>query len=508
MTRLPAPWIKYALALLTAVLLVVAFPPLNLVFLAPVALTPLLLALLWEPRPWHRFLLGYVAGNVYWFATCYWIQFVLEVHGGMGRWGGWGSFLLLSLIKSLHLAVFSMLAGALLPRWYAIPGVAALWTGIERTHGPLGFAWLALGNGGIDMALPMRLAPLVGVYGLSFLFALIAAGIALLIARRPRRELAWLAAVVVLVVLPPLPESHAGTETAVLVQPNIPEEAEWTPVAAEAAEHRLVNLTAAAAAAGNTNLMVWPESPGPFYYYADPGFREKVTALAREAHAWFVFGTVAETPAGQPLNSAVLLAPDGHLVDRYDKIFLVPFGEFIPPLFGWVNRISQEAGDFSSGQRVVVFPAGQDRLGTFICYESAFPHLVRRFAKQGANVLVNISNDGYFGHSVARQQHLLLVRMRAAENGRWILRATNDGITAVVDPAGRITGHLPMYQEATGRLKYSAEEGITPYTEFGDWFAWACLMAAAILLVVSQWPTYLADAPEVVKAKRGGKKAR
>ena len=116
MSRLPAPWTKYALALLTAVLLVVAFPPLNLVFLAPVALTPLLLALLWEPRPWHRFLLGYVAGNVYWFATCYWIQFVLEVHGGMGRWGGWGSFLLFSLFKSLHLALFGMLAGALLPR--------------------------------------------------------------------------------------------------------------------------------------------------------------------------------------------------------------------------------------------------------------------------------------------------------------------------------------------------------------------------------------------------------
>src|SRR5271157_735289 len=157
MSRLPAPWTKYGLALLTAVLLVVAFPPLDLVFLAPVALTPLLLALLWEPRPGHRFLLGYLAGNVYWFATCYWIQFVLEVHGGMGRWGGWGSFLLFSLIKSLHFAVFSMLAGALLPRWYAIPGVAALWTGLERTHGPLGFAWLALGNAGIDMALPMRL---------------------------------------------------------------------------------------------------------------------------------------------------------------------------------------------------------------------------------------------------------------------------------------------------------------------------------------------------------------
>jgi apolipoprotein N-acyltransferase len=497
MTRLPAPWIKYALALLTAVLLVLAFPPLNLVIFAPLALTPLLLALLWEPRPWHRFLLGYLTGNVYWFATCYWIQFVLEVHGGMGRWGGWGSFLLFSLAKSLHFAVFAMLAGVLLPRWYAIPAVAALWTGIERTHGLLGFAWLALGNAGIDMALPMRLAPLVGVYGLSFFFAMVAAGVALLIARRPRRELAWLAAVVVLVVLPPLPEPSAGTRTAVLVQPNISEEAEWTPVTADAAERRLVNLTAAAAAAGETNLMVWPESPGPFYYYADPGFREKITALARETHAWFIFGTVAETPANHPLNSAVLLAPDGHLVDRYDKIFLVPFGEFIPPLFSFVNRITQEAGDFSPGQRIVVFPAGDGRLGTFICYESAFPHLVRQFVQQGANVLVNISNDGYFGHSVARQQHLLLVRMRAAENRRWILRATNDGITAALDPAGRITGRLPMYEESTGRMKYSLETGITPYTEFGDWFAWSCLIAAAILLVISQWPTYLADAPEV-----------
>lgn len=171
-----------------------------------------------------------------------------------------------------------------------------------------------------------------------------------------------------------------------------------------------------------------------------------------------------------------------------------------------MNRISQEAGDFSPGQRVVVFPAGDDKLGTFICYESAFPHLVRRFVKQGATVLVNISNDGYFGHSIARQQHLLLVRMRAAENGRWILRATNDGITAVVDPAGRIGGRLPMYTVSTGRFRYSAEDGITPYTEFGDWFAWGCLLAALILSAASQWPTYLTNAPEVVR--RGSQKKR
>jgi len=389
----------------------------------------------------------------------------------------------------------------LLSRWYAAPAVAALWTGIERTHGPLGFAWLMLGNAGIGMAAPMRLAPLVGVYGLSFVFALIAATVALLILRRPRRELAWLAVLVALPFLPPLPEPSAGTETAVLVQPNLPEEADWMPVTIDAAQRRLVDVTAAAAESGPTNLIVWPESPGPFDYYRDASFREKVTELAQQTHAWFIFGTVAETPQGQPLNSAVILSPDGRLVDRYDKIYLVPFGEFIPPLFGWVNHISraaaEEAGDFVPGHRIVVAPAGEDKVGTFICYESAFPHLVRQFVKQGANVLVNISNDGYFGHSNARQQHLLLVRMRAAENRRWILRDTNDGITAVVDPAGRVTGGLAMYQLATGRFRYSPESSITPYSEFGDWFAWGCLIAAAALLIVSQRPTYLKNAPEV-----------
>ena len=118
-------------------------------------------------------------------------------------------------------------------------------------------------------------------------------------------------------------------------------------------------------------------------------------------------------------------------------------------------------------------------------------------------MLVNISNDGYFGHSVARRQHLLLVRMRAAENGRWLLRATNDGITAVVDPAGRVTGGLPMYEESTGRFRYSPETRVTPYSQFGDWFAWGCLVISTILLGISQLPTYRADAPELRKPRLG-----
>jgi apolipoprotein N-acyltransferase len=203
-----------------------------------------------------------------------------------------------------------------------------------------------------------------------------------------------------------------------------------------------------------------------------------------------LFGTVGETGHREPLNSAVMLNPNGDLIDRYDKINLVPFGEYVPKFFGFVNRITQEAGDFVPGNRIVVFPENDHRLGVFICYESVFPHEVRQFVRQAADLLVNLSNDGYFGHSAAREQHLEIARMRAAENRRWLIRSTNDGITATIDPAGRITQRLPMYQEAVARINYGYESSTTFYTEHGDWFAWGCWLGAAAALFCSQIPHY------------------
>ena len=147
------------------------------------------------------------------------------------------------------------------------------------------------------------------------------------------------------------------------------------------------------------------------------------------------------------------------MVDRYDKINLVPFGEFVPNVFWWVNRVTKEAGDFAPGSRIVEFPVNGHKVGVFICYESAFPDLVREFARGGAEVLVNLSNDGYFGRSAAREQHLDLVRMRAAENRRWILRATNDGITVTVDPAGRIVLSRAAVSGNCGRRDLSVSVG-------------------------------------------------
>lgn len=482
--------LNWALSILSAALLILVFPGFQLVWLAPVALAPLLVAMARESRPWRRFLMGWVAGIVYWFGVCYWIQFVLAVHGGMGELEGWALFLLFCLVKALHLAVFALVAGILLRRWWAAPAVAALWVAIEVTHGSLGFAWLALGNAGIDMGVPLRLAPITGVYGLSFVFALLSAALALAILGRPRRELAWLALLVPVPLLPSLPAAETGRDSALLVQPNIPVNQDWTPDSLDRFERQQVMQSLRGVLeerAHPPSIVAWPEDPGPFYYYEDPHLRAYADNLARTAHVWLLLGIVAHASDGAPLNSATLVSPDGQAVSRYDKVNLVPFGEFVPSPFRWLTqKISQEAGDFEAGRRVVVSSAGDHRLGTFICYESVFPNFVRKFAAGGAEVLFNLSNDGWFGKSAARRQHLSIVRMRAAENRRWILRATNDGITATIDSAGRLRGTLPLYTEATSYTGFSYVADRTFYTRFGDWFPALCATLALLALVADR----------------------
>ncbi len=233
------------LSLLSAILLLLIFPKFDLRFLAPVALTPLLIALARTNQAWLRFVYGWSAGIFYWFFLCTWIQFVLEVHGGMGRWGGWGSFLLFCLLKGLHLAVFSWLAGPLMRTVYALPAVAALWTGLERTHETFGFAWLDLGNAGISMSVPLRLAPFVGVYGLSFVFAMLAAGLACVLLRSSRLRLIPLLFLALLWALPPIPERTAANNTALLIQPNIDPSIEWTQLLQDKTEQQLSLLSQA-----------------------------------------------------------------------------------------------------------------------------------------------------------------------------------------------------------------------------------------------------------------------
>ncbi|MCE5308311.1 MAG: apolipoprotein N-acyltransferase [Acidobacteriales bacterium] len=481
------------LSLAAGALLVSLYPSPGWTALAPFALAPLLVAVAREDRPALRFLWGYVTGLVYWAGVCYWIRWVLEVHGEMGVLGSYGAFSLFVLAKALHMGAFAWLAGTAIRRWYAIPVVAALWVVVERLHGPLGFAWLTLGDAAVDMGVPMRLAPYTGVYGVSFLVAAMNVAIALVALRRSRKELAWILAAPLAFLLPPLPEPVPGNQDAVIVQPNLSTTERWTTDSVYEAQQRLATLSlrsALAAGQARPRLILWPEMPMPIYYQEDARARELVTNLTRTTGTSVLLGVVAHTEAGAPLNSAILVDERGNLAGRYDKLYLVPFGEYVPPFFNWVNRITQEAGDFTPGEKLTVLRAAGRATGVFICYESAFPYLVRKFPAQGAELLVNLSNDGYFGRSAAREQHLILVRMRAAENRRWLLRATNDGITATVDPAGRIVHQLPPYAELSARTSYSYVSARTFYTQHGDWFIWLCALVAATAIIERQIPRY------------------
>jgi apolipoprotein N-acyltransferase len=185
-------------------------------------------------------------------------------------------------------------------------------------------------------------------------------------------------------------------------------------------------------------------------------------------------------------NSGNLISPQGEWVARYDKIHLVPFGEYVPfkRVFGFAGGLTKEVGDFLPGSSRAPLPAGDTKLGVFICYESIFPDEIRQFVANGAQVLVNISNDGWYGDSGAYAQHLRQVRMRAVENSRWLLRDTNTGVTAVIDPDGRIVSRAPRKMRTALEANYARSNVTTFYTRHGDWFAYLCAIISAAALVM------------------------
>lgn len=503
-------WLMLCGGIATGLLLFAVFPPLNWNFLAVLAPIPLLYGIArfsnnemraaTDPAPgrlsassalaWQCALAGWIAGTLQWGLMCIWIRDTLAIYGGLTGPLSWLAIALFAAIKGLHLAVFAALAGTLLKTPWGGLAVAALWTGLERTHGPLGFTWLLLGNAGIDMPLPLRLAPVTGVYGLSFVFMAIACGGVFVLLRRPRQHLLFLLPLAALWLMPGVQLTKGPNAEAVSLQPALKDEGPISHEDNELTIRRLSFLTLQEVLAPQRtapSLVLWPEAPAPFYYYDDSTFRDQMNTMARLATTPTIFGGVARTAEGRPLNSAIYLSGEGRLAGRYDKRFLVPFGEFVPPMFGWIKKISSEAGDFAPGTKVETFVSGGHSIGPFICYEAAFPHLVREVAEAGADVFVNISNDGYFGRSAARAQHLLLARMRAVENHRWLLRSTNDGITASIDPAGRVWDRFADARLVVGRLRFGWEKTQTPYTRGGDWFAWGCLIAGLAAVGVERF---------------------
>jgi apolipoprotein N-acyltransferase len=499
---LARPSHRFGASALSGFLLFACFPLLGWNFLVWVACAPLLAALLREPRLGRAFLLAYATGAIFLAGSCYWFVDVMEGYAGMRPVLAWG-------VLVLFVVVFSTLFGAfgLVESWVARGShVAALllspclWVAMEiaRTYLITGFPWNLLGYA-IQPTGLRQLASFTAVYGLSFLAAATSALLAWA-GLQPQRKLAWgaLASWSLLLVaangaLTP-PPAPPGARLACLVQPNIPMDlvsvVKWAPWRDAAPLERLVVMSVAGVAREGKSdvppLIVWPENPAPFYFERDPIFRGAVERMAQQARAYVVVGSVnyADRENTQPKNSAIVLDPEGRVLLMYDKIHLVPFGEYVPAWAfpGLVGKITYEAGNFVPGASYQVASTRDGALGVFICYEAIFPQLVRRLVPDGPGVLVNISNDAWFGDSSAAAQHLEMARLRAIENCRFLLRATNDGITAVIDPYGRVIARLPRHRSAAlvGRFDYLARR--TFYTQHGDVFAWLCVAAAAALL--------------------------
>jgi apolipoprotein N-acyltransferase len=511
----PSAWILVALS---AILQVLIFPLPNVYVLSWFALAPLIVALLrarpagelefagslrLQPAsPGQGFLLGYVCGIVWYAGTCYWIFDTMRLFGGLNAPMAALVLFLFCCYLGLYHGLFGLLVSLLARgRDYRGPLVAApfLWVAVELARTRItAFPWNLLGIAQVDNVSLSRIASWTGVYGISFEIALVnvALATAFLVPKSKRSSLlvAALAAAAVLQAgrLIEAPPSN-GDRAALLLQENIPVAANWTAVNLQLTIDELKQISVSGAHSspdggkGKISLIVWPESPAPFFT-SNILFRHDLSDVARQTNAWMVAGAIGT--AGSPLNSptynsAALISPNGDWKARYDKIHLVPFGEYLPfpSLFSFAGGLTKEVGEFEHGASRTPLDAGGEKLGVFICYESIFPDEVRQFADQGAQVLVNISNDGWYGDSGAYAQHLNQTRMRAIENNRWLLSTTDTGVTASIDPWGRVVASIPRKERKALLAPYAATSVTTFYTRHGDWFAYACAIISLAALI-------------------------
>jgi apolipoprotein N-acyltransferase len=515
----------WLLAVASAILQILIFPLPNLYVLSWIAVAPLLVAILRARRletlqlrgeekripatPVQGFLLGYGCGIIWYTGTCYWVYSTMKQYGGIGAPGAVGLLILFSLYLALYHGLFSLIISLLAKSSTRMALVLSpiIWVAVELARTRIsGFPWDLLGITQVDNVALARMARFTGVYGVSFEILVVNAAFASAFVlhgkRRNRLLLAAIAAACVLQISRwvPMPEL-AADHTALLVQENIPvlDTADWT---RQYFDDTLADLTRLSLSPPNSDrsrhpeLIIWPESPAPFYT-GDPLFRAAVSHLANTAQSWVLVGSIGVQNASmspqhatEVFNSAVLVSPDGEWDGRYYKIHLVPFGEYVPfnQWLSFAGGLTKEVGDFSRGVSRQPLQAGNQKLGVFICYESIFPDEVRQFANNGAQVLVNISNDGWYGDSGAYAQHLKQARMRAIENSRWLLRDTNTGVTASIDPYGRIVQTVPRKLRTVLAASYSLSNGTTFYTRHGDWFAYLCAIISVIAIVVALTP--------------------
>ena len=488
---------EWIAAVASTLLLILAFPNFEFYPLAWIALVPLLVVIARRPAPFRMFFLGWGVGTVFFYATCYWLTYSMIHYGGLPAPLAYVLLIPGAVVIGIFHGFFAALVALVVRRWghMAVLLAPVFWIALEWTRlGVTGQLWNALGYSQAYQPFLIQTARWGGVYAVSFLILAINSALALIVLKRTRWTIPAATAAVLLVAflilltnVRPMVDRNSSI-TVVAVQPNVP----MTPVKSPAELNALLGRHVSLSKQGLANVrdntkprvVIWPESPMNFTYASSKVFQEFVTDFTRENRTSLLFNSLEPASADGSYNSAVLINEEGRMISQYDKIRLMPFGEYVP-LPQWLpgaSLITGIVGDFTPGEQYTLMPFGDRKTGVFICIESAYPWIARNFTREGANVLINISNDGYLGPTAVMRQHLANVIFRAVENKREVLRVTNTGLSASIGDRGEIYDLTGAFQPDVRVWPVAGRSETTFYTRYGDVFVQASTFISLLLL--------------------------
>ena len=519
----------YGLALLSGIFLALSFPRYGHPAVAWIALVPLFIALsAWRGRPGHAsgqpalraFLLGLTAGFIYFVGTLYWTGAVIRTFGEVPLPAAVLAMFLLAIYQGFFPALMALLTSRLINR-AGVAGILfapAAWVSTEFFRGVVfgGFPWVPLGDSQVTVLPVAQLASLLGVYGVSALVAIINAAIAYaMLTRGLARAAALTSAAIVLVATAAWGTARIadgsltreGTPIRVgLIQGNIAQEDKWKAGEARRIFTTYIAMTRDAVRRG-AEYVIWPESATPFMFEEDQVGETAIRELARELHVPILFGSDQEEHGPTPLlyNAAFLVTPEGRTAAVYRKIHLVPWGEFIPlkRYLYFVSPIVDSFTDFSPGTSMVMLPVNAHLTSTAICYEVIYPSLVRQAVQAGSELLTTITNDAWYGLSSAAYQHFALASMRAIEEGRYLARAANTGLSGIVDPYGRVLQQSAIFEQTAvvGQVRFLSTR--TLYSKIGDVVAYVAIAMVAAGLLASRFGKRTGRAGSAQRTRRG-----
>ncbi len=496
-------------------MLALAFPKLELPGVVWFALVPLLFAI--DRNPLRRvFAYSWLQGFTFFLEVLYSIPVALITYGHASLAAALAKLLFLAAVEALPVAAAFTL-GELIRRRFGVPRAITLptaWVAFElvRTYLPLGFPWALLGYAAYRDVTLIQFVEFTGIYGVSALIVLINVAVYRMLTRSEALTAKLVGAapafgvfgIALLFGAARIRQLHAappvGSLRVSLIQANIPQSLKWVQSNVEPT-FQVYAQEMLSASQQHPDLVIWPETAAPFVFiaraeYADGPFQfhrayhDRLVKLVRATHQALLFGAPAlDFHNGiSTRNRADLISADGNIVGYYDKIMLVPFDEYVPMtrFFGrFIDKPVQSIGPITAGTRQTILPIKDAKLGVLICYESIFPSLARSYVRAGANVLVNLSNDAWFGTTSAPYQLLAMAAMRALENHTPMIRVANTGISAVIRPTGEIVAETQLSTRITETATVSWIGSRTFYTKHGDLFAEFCVAATTIGALLS-----------------------